>query len=344
MAYLAFIFVSLMWGSSFILIERVSHAMGPVEIGAWRLLLAGGSLSIIWWLKRDVYRLERRDWGPVLLSALVANVPPYVSQPYVLAQGFGHSVFGVAVAAVPLLTILMSIPILGIWPTRRQMLGVCGGLMCLWFVVEDGIERGMSLGIVALAALVPITAALNNTFIKCKLSHAQALPMTAAILGSAGLMLLPLVFCSPALDALDLTGPARPMFTPLIWIYLILLGAVVTGLSTVAFFYMVLQRGPLFAGMTTYVVPMLAMAWGLFDREAISAQQIIAMGGVMAMVGLVQTGTGRPQILPEIESDATISAVPPLELQADSTMLMSVTIANSPVGNSSAIDTPVTCI
>jgi drug/metabolite transporter (DMT)-like permease len=310
MAYLAFAFVCLMWGSTFILLERVSHALGPVEIGTLRLLLGAAALGAIWWVKRDVYRLERRDWGPILLSALVANVPPYVSQPYVLAQGFGHSFFGVAVAAIPLLTILMSIPMLGVWPTWRQLVGVLGGLFCLWFVVEDGIHRGMSLGLLALAALVPITAAFNNTFIKRKLSHAQALPMTAAILGSAGVMLLPLVFCRPAIEALHLAGPAHPAFSPATWIYLFLLCVVATGLSTVAFFYMVLKRGPLFAGMTTYVVPLMAMAWGLFDHERISTQQLVAMAGVLVMVGVVQSSTTRPEELIELLPEAATDVAP----------------------------------
>ncbi len=212
MAYAAFVFVCLMWGSTFILLERVSHALGPVDVGTWRLLSAAAALGVIWWCKRDVYRLERRDWGPILISALVANVPPYISQPYVLAQGFGHSFFGVAVAAVPLLTILMSIPMLGVWPTFRQLTGVIGGLVCLWFVVEDGFGRGMSFSLLALAAMVPLTASFNNTYIKRNLSHAQALPMTAAMLGSAGLMMLPLVFCRPLLDSLHLGGPVHPVF------------------------------------------------------------------------------------------------------------------------------------
>ena len=130
-----------------------------------------------------------------------------MTQPYVLAQGFGHSFFGVAVAAIPLLTILMSIPMLGLWPTGRQLVGVFGGLVCLWFVVEDGFHRGMSLGLLALAAVVPITAAFNNTFVKLKLTGAQALPVTAVMLGSAGLMLLPLEFCRPAIDG---PRPRRP--------------------------------------------------------------------------------------------------------------------------------------
>jgi drug/metabolite transporter (DMT)-like permease len=342
MAYFAFLFVCLMWGSTFILLERVSHVLGPAEIGAFRLLSAAAALGVIWWFKRDVYRLERRDWGPILLSALVANVPPYISQPYVLAQGFGHSFFGVAVAAIPLLTILMSISMLGVWPTWRQLAGVVGGLFCLWFVIEDGIHRGMSLGLLALAAMVPITAAFNNTFIKRKLSHAQALPMTTAILGSAGLMLLPLVFCRPAIDALHLAGPAHPVFTPAIWFYLAALGVVATGLSTVAFFYMVLKQGPLFAGMTTYVVPLVAMAWGMFDHETISTQQLVAMAGVLVMVGVVQSSTTRPEELIELLPEAATDVAPaPLQLCNDDSLSAPATLVTT-ASDSACFSPPVT--
>ncbi len=335
MAYLAFVFVCCVWGSTFILMERVSHALGPVEIGVVRLLTAAAALGVIWWFKRDVYRLDRRYIAPILFSALVANVAPYVTQPYVLAQGFGHSFFGVAVAAIPLLTILMSIPMLGLWPTGRQLVGVFGGLVCLWFVIEDGFDRGMSPGLLALAAVVPITAAFNNTYVKLKLTGAQALPVTAVMLGAAGVMLLPLQFCRPAIAALDLAGPAHPVFTPMTWVYLLVLGVVATGLSTVAFFYMVFKRGPLFAGMTTYVVPMLALAWGQFDHETISARQLVAMAGVLVMVGIVQSGTTRPEEEFEMQPEATANLVPPpLGLRPESSRAAAVTFAASAASDS----------
>jgi drug/metabolite transporter (DMT)-like permease len=295
--------------------ERVSHALGPVEIGITRLLSAAVALGAIWWWKRDEMRLDRKFIPPILFSALVANVAPYVTQPYVLAQGHGHSFFGVVVAAIPLLTILFSIPMLGVLPTRRQMLGVLGGLVCLWFVIDDGFDRGMTWQILGLAAVVPITGSFNNTFVKRKLSGAPSLPVTAVMLGSAGLMLIPLELCRPAVAALDLGGPANPEFTPQLLVCLAILGVVTTGLSTVAFFYMVFQRGPLFAGMTTYVVPLLAMGWGLFDHEAISMQQLAAMAGVFVMVGLVQSGSRSDEELTELLPEATMSENSPSPLQ-----------------------------
>jgi len=56
----------------------------------------------------------------------------------------------------------------------------------------------------------------------------------------------------------------------------------------------VLERGPLFAGMITYVVPMLALTWGRFDHETITTRQMAAIAGVLAMVALVQFGSPTP--------------------------------------------------
>jgi drug/metabolite transporter (DMT)-like permease len=249
-----------------------------------------------------------------------------VSQPYVIAQGFGHSFFGVIVAGIPLLTILLSVPMLGVRPTGRQLVGVLGGLVCLWFVVEDGFDRGMSLWILALAFLVPLTGAFNNVYIKRTLPKASALPVTAAMLGSAGLMLLPLGFCRPALDALDLAGPAVPSGGWQAYVYMLVLGVVATGLSTAAYFYMVFKEGPLFAGMTTYVVPMLALAWGQYDHESITLRQLLAMGGVLAMVALVQLGSRRSSGVPQPALAASVSAAAIADVCCDAPVAIAVPV------------------
>ena len=58
-----------------------------------------------------------------------------------------------------------------------------------------------------------------------------------------------------------------------------------------AYVWLVLERGPLFAGMSTYVVPVIAMLWGTLDHEAISPLQTGAIAGVLGMVALVQSGS-----------------------------------------------------
>ena len=121
MAYLAFVFVCLIWGSTFILMERVSHVLGPVDIGIWRLFSAAAALGVIWWIKRDTYHLDRRFIPPILFSALVANVAPYVTQPYVLGTGLWTQLLRRRRGGDAAAHDSGSIPMLGIWPTRRQL-------------------------------------------------------------------------------------------------------------------------------------------------------------------------------------------------------------------------------
>jgi len=123
-------------------------------------------------------------------------------------------------------------------------------------------------------------------------------PLTTAILVIAGLSLVPLQLSRPAMDALHLANPtASP--TLLTWVYLFVLGVVGTGISTAVFVWMILERGPLFAGMTTYVVPVLSLLWGQVDNERITPQQMAAIAGVLAMVALVQLGSQRVTVIAE---------------------------------------------
>jgi hypothetical protein len=48
------------------------------------------------------------------------------------------------------------------------------------------------------------------------------------------------------------------------------------------------------------------MAWGLFDHEQISTQQLVAMAGVFVMVGLVQSGSRSDEELVELLPEATV--------------------------------------
>ena len=325
-AHLAFIFCCFVWGTTFILLERVTHVFAPVEIGIWRMLSGAAVVGLFWWMRRGEFRLAGRDWLYMFFAAVAFTAPPQVVQGYVLAQGFGHGFFGTMVAAIPLLTILVSIPMLGVMPTGRELIGVLGGLACMWLLVEDGVHRGMSFGLLALTFIVPLSSALSNTFIKWKLPHVAAAPLTTTLLVAASFALLPLQLSTPTLEALHIAGPADAVVTPTAIIYLLLLGIVGSGLSTMVFIWMILQKGPLYAGMTTYVVPVLALLWGTVDSETISSRQMLAIAGVLVMVALVQTGS-KPAIVPtqpgrhESGVEPQLAVVPTPELAAPATMV-----------------------
>jgi drug/metabolite transporter (DMT)-like permease len=308
-AHLAFCFCCFVWGTSFILLERVTHVMGPVEIAIWRLFSGAAVVGLCWWFKRGEYRMTRRDLVLIAVASLLFTVPTQVIQAYVLEQGFGHGFFGTMVAAIPLLTILVSVPMLGVRPTGRELFGVLGGLACIFLLVEEGVHRGMSPGLLALTMIIPLSSALSNTFYKWRLPHVPAAPLTTTILVVSGLALMPLQASPRLMSALSIGAPAGMSVTPGAITYLLLLGVVGSGVSTMAYIWLVLKRGPLFAGMTTYVVPVIALLWGTLDHEAISSMQAMAIAGVLGMVALVQTKGAR-----KVAADAKPQAAGEIEL------------------------------
>lgn len=322
MAHLAFCFCCFVWGTSFILLERVTHVMGPVEIGIWRMLSGAAVVGACWWAKRDQYRMTIRDFVLIAVASLLFTAPPQIIQAYVLEQGFGHGFFGTMVAAIPLLTILVSVPMLGVRPTGRELFGVLGGLACIFLLVEEGMNRGMSVGLLALTMIIPFSSALSNTFYKWKLPHVPAAPLTTMVLLVSAFALMPLHAAPAMLKSYGVGAPEGATVSADAVTYLLLLGIVGSGVSTMAYIWLVLKRGPLFAGMTTYVVPVIALLWGTLDHEAISAQQALAIAGVLGMVAIVQSGakTGDGVLEPAIAGDFVTS----LPLSAEADMLVSL--------------------
>lgn len=296
MPYFAFFFICLVWGSSFILIDRAAHAFGPVSIGMIRLLGGALVLSLYWLFKQEKVKISPSQWGHILIVALTGNALPFVLLPYVMRKAGEHGYFGMMVALVPLATILASIPMLGIWPSRRQLMGVVGGLFCIGMVIYEGSQRGISTELLLLALVVPLGYAVSNTYLKWKLDSLPPLTLTILFLGLGGLMLVPLLCWPAALAWLDLQGPAQPFDWPVAISSALFLGIFSTGIAVLFFIQLIKSQGPLFAGMVTYVVPMLALVWGQYDQEALTTGQLLAIGGVLAMVALVQWGAAEAKL------------------------------------------------
>jgi drug/metabolite transporter (DMT)-like permease len=292
-SHLAFLFVCVTWGASFILMERATHAFGPVAVAIGRLASGAAVLAVVWWAQRARYRVAWRDMGRIGGVALVGTALPFAVQPYCLSRGFGHSYFGMMVGLTPLATIVVSVPMLRIWPTWRQLIGVVGGFLCMLLLVREGSQRGMSVGILALAVSVPVCYGFGNTYVKWRLAHVHAVPLTALLLALAAGWLVPLELVPGGLARLGLGGPPEPHGWPMAIGSLTVLGVLGTGVAVLLVINLIVKEGPLFAGMVTYVVPTLALLWGAVDGEVITLRQIAAIGGVLAMVALVQFGGKR---------------------------------------------------
>jgi len=182
---------------------------------------------------------------------------------------------------------------------------------------------------------IPLASAVSSTFYKWKLSHVPAAPLTTTVLVVSAVALMPLEAAPGLMTSLRIGSPTGTSISAEVVIYLLLLGVIGSGVSTVAYFWLVLKRGALFAGMTTYVVPVIALLWGTLDHEVISGQQAMAIAGVLGMVALVQSGakTGDEVLEPAAAGDFVTS----LPLSAEASELVTLPMREMPLTDRRAV-------
>jgi drug/metabolite transporter (DMT)-like permease len=287
MPYIWFAFVSLVWGSSFILMKRGALWLSPVEIAAWRVIGGAVLLAIVWRQTRKTFSLARKDWPAVGFVIFCGFVWPFTIQPYLVIRA-GSGFIGMMVSFTPLLTIAASVLLLKIYPQRRQFFGVIGALVFMVILILDGVNRRIAPVDLALALTVPLCYAFANTFIRKSLSHIPALELSLVCLTAAGIILLAAAlavpFERPRVDAAKVVQALASVA---------FLGVVGTGLATFLFNRLIQEQGPLFAGMATNVAPIGAVVFAWLDSEHVSITQLTALAGVIVMVVIVQFGAAR---------------------------------------------------
>lgn len=289
MAHVLFLLVCVIWGSSFILMKYADVAFGAMSIGAWRVTGGAVFLALVWVVTRRGRRwpMTRRDVAGLSVIVLLGYCVPFVMQPYLIGKYGDSAFFGMMVALVPLMTMVVSAPLLRVRPTLRQMCGVAIGLLSLGVLMGIGIERNITGWDLLLAALVPVSYATSNTYVKRRFEKYPPLAVTLSSFIGASMLLLPVSFATESTQV-DVDGFVMAVAC------LAILGVIGSGLATFLFFTIIQQRGPLFAGMVAYIVPVGAVCWGWLDGETVTRWQLVALVGVFAGVALVQTARPMP--------------------------------------------------
>lgn len=285
MASVLFLLICLIWGGSFLLMKKATLVFSPVSVGAWRVAGGAAVLLVLWLLRRHPVGWRRRDLWSLAFVVFAGYTWPYCLQPWLIAR-HGSAFIGMTVSFTPLFTMLASVPLLGVIPQPRQVVGVLGALCGLGLLMSDGLSRQIPAAHLLLATTVPFGYALVNTWVRCRLTHVPPLTMSLVSLLIASVLLQPLSWCSAS------PPPSSPAaFWPAV-ISLLVLGVVGTGLAMFWFNQLIHDRGPLFAGMVTNLVPAGAVAWGWFDGEQVTSQQLVALAIILPMAALVQYGGG----------------------------------------------------
>ncbi len=121
---------------------------------------------------------------------------------------------------------------------------------------------------------------LNVNLIKFKLAELDAITITSISLVMTGPVALIYLFTATDFTRIISDGNG-------VWLSfgaIVLLGVFGTAMALVLFNKLVRIMSPVFASSVTYLIPLVAVAWGIIDGEKIVTGQLLGMGLILAGV------------------------------------------------------------
>jgi len=258
------------WGASFLFMRVAAPALGPAATADLRMLIAGAALAGYFaWRRFDVG--WRRWAGQYFLVGAFNSAAPFLLYSYAALE-LSAGAMAVINATSPLFAALLGAAFLGERLAARRVVGLLLGMAGVALVSRPSGGSALAVGAALGAAL---SYALSAVYLRRWAREVPARAMAAGTQLAGGVLLLPLAAAFP---------PAA-LPAPIVWLNVLALGLLCSGLAYLLYFRLIGDLGATQALSVTYLIPIFGLLWGaLFLGEPLS----------MAMLGgglLVITGT-----------------------------------------------------
>lgn len=273
------VLLTIIWGSSFILIKKSLEHYGPFQVGALRVLIAGILLAPVAIINISKFPRKRLKW--LIVAAVAGNFVPMFLFPLAETE-VSSSIAGIVNSMMPIFVILIGALFWKFKTTGRQMIGVAISFSGACLLMLSGAE-GDSLKIVPILWLLLATLlyAVSITTVKSKLADVPAKILSAFVFF--------FILFLPSLITLAFTGffqnfeGTKGEFIGLG--YVSLLSIFGTGLAMMLNYRLLSISTPLFASTVTLLMPIVAVIWGVLDGESLTGLQFA--GGFIIIGGLL---------------------------------------------------------
>ena len=271
--------LSIIWGSSFILIKKSLEHFNPYEVGALRILIAGILLLPIALLNIKKFPRKHLKW--LIIAAVTGNFIPMFLFPIAETQ-ISSSIAGIVNSMMPIFVIIVGSLFWKFSTTKRQLVGVAISFSGACILALSGGESGeLKLIPIVLLLVATLCYAISTTTVKSKLHEIPAKILSAFVFS--------FVLILPSLISLVFSGfftklePNRDLFIGLGFVSLLSIFG--TGLAMMLNYRLLNISTPLFASTVTLLMPVVAVIWGILDGEKLTLMQ--GFGGLVILAGLI---------------------------------------------------------
>lgn len=290
--YFLLALLALIWGTSYILIKKGLVVFTPYQVAGLRLGISALALTPL-----AVTHFRRVRWRQIPLLIVIGltgtGLPSFL---FPFAQThLSSSLTGMLSGLTPLCTFLIAWLVFRSKDAgRRQLLGVVLGLAgALGLALAAPGEGGEStqLAYAGFIVLACFCYALSSNIVVRYFRDVSSLTITVCSFFLVGLPAIIWALSAGAVvrtvEQAELSG--QPGYLALGYVAILALVSTVT--ASIIFFRIAQRTGAVFSSTVSYIIPLVALAWGLLDGEALSFWQVPAAAMILFGVFLSRSGS-----------------------------------------------------
>ena len=283
--WIILIMLSIIWGSSFMLIKRGLDAFSYEQVATLRIFIAFIFLTV---LGRKFYtNFPTKKLWPLFLTGFIGNgIPPFL---FSKAQTYLDSgIVGILNVLTPLFTIFIGILFYNLKVKIVNYLGIALGIIGTIYLLLPQTEQldDKTLYYSLIAILGTACYGWSANIIKAHLEELDAIQITTISFSFVGPWAGIYLLCGDFLEIMQNHPKAISSFS-----YIAILAIMGSALSVIAFNKLIKMTGPLFATSCTYIIPIVAIIWGVSDKEIINIHDIIGFVIILGGIYLVNKRT-----------------------------------------------------
>ena len=267
--------LTLIWGTSYILIKKALIVFDPIQVTAMRISLS--FLICLPLLPRAIRHIPRTKYIHAAVVGMLGTGIPIILFNISMTR-VNSSVTAIINSLSPLFTVLTGFLFWHLRTNRIKFLGVMIGLLGAMILVFG--KHGFSLEGDVLYAALPVIATFcygtTSHYVKQHFHAINPLYVTVLSLATVGPPAMVLLYFSHFSRMLEQPGVILSLTS------IVLLAIFGTVVGWFIFYRLIQRKDALFATSVTYLIPIVAIGWGLLDGEGLAIYQLAGLSLILA--------------------------------------------------------------
>lgn len=272
--------LALIWGSSFILVKKSLSAFDASQVGSLRIFSAFCFFLPFFLLNLKKVPFDKFKY--FLLAGCLGNMfPAYLFS--LAGSKLDSGVSGALNSTTPLFTLVVGALFFHSTITKKQTIGIILGFVGALLLILAGSNGFMVNGYAFYVVLATIFYGINLNITKKYLTNLgiDSMLITSCIFMTIGPVAAGVLFSGDFIQKVQQTDALTPL------LYSILLGVMGSAIAMVLFNRLIQMTSAVLASSVTYLIPIVAILWGVLDGEAILFQHYLGMSVILIGVYLV---------------------------------------------------------